>query len=201
MTEGAELNQAGIDPKHRRYVPRGAERQDCGISGVAVYFYPHSKTGEPCVTIFSGQNAKPILHRYYKTAERRDEAVASALGEIARKLERTQARRTDANRPHRWDKGLILCASWGYDQTNVQFWEIVEVPSPCYVVLQEIAAVRVSSGEQAMSGHAFPDPEIGVGRPFRAKVNMADNIGRVAIRSFISAAPWDGREMPCSWYA
>lgn len=54
--------------------------------------------------------------------------------------------------------GDIFYSSWGYDQTNVDFYEVAEVTSKCFRVREIGCKSIVKEGYSDMSDHVIPDP-------------------------------------------
>lgn len=188
--------------QHQRefYIPKGATK--VAAKGANVTFYlSQNAAGQPTALCFVGKAQKPTWHYRFRSeadrAKRVQAQIEAATAAEARRKERREAR----NKPHNLEAGVILFTSWGYDQTNTEFYEVVDVPSPCYVVLQEIGAPLVRGEESFMSGNRFPDPESRIGQPFRRKVDMAGGSPSIKISSCQTAWVWDGKEKLTSWYA
>lgn len=88
---------------------------------------------------FAGKSNKPLWHYSFKSPESRqkqiDETVRSRKSLIDYKTKKLQERRDFV---HNIQKGEIFSTSWGYDQTNVDFYEVVEVKGKM-VAVREIA--------------------------------------------------------------
>jgi len=93
------------------------------------------------------------------------------------------------------EKGMILVTSWGYEQTNVEFFEVIQVKG-CSVYLREISSDLSETG--FMSGNALPRKGEYVGEIIKRVVRGGDY---VKISESRSAHLWDGRAMYRSWYA
>ena len=103
---------------------------------------------------------------------------------------------------HDFNVGDILVSSWGYDQTNVQWYQVVGVTSKS-VKIREIKGKVLETG--FMSGEASPIPNaftnnLWFGEQKTARVN---SYGEVNITSDgrITAWKWDGHPERVSWYA
>lgn len=82
--------------------------------------------------------------------------------------------------------GLILYSSWGYDQTNIDFYIVTKV-SGQFATVREIEAPEKAT--DIMFGTKFPTlPVVLKGREFRRKFRGA----YISIESFAGAFPWDG---------
>jgi hypothetical protein len=89
--------------------------------------------------------------------------------------------------------GDILVSSWGYDQTNVDFYEVA-AKSGSMATFYKIDK-RVVGGRGEPSEKVVPVPGAWKGPPLRKKVKPGWRPGTVAIRltSYSSAYTWDGK--------
>ena len=82
-------------------------------------------------------------------------------------------------------QGDIFVSSWGYDQTNVDFYEVVKV-----------AATTVTLIPTAM-----PIPGSGKGKAFRRRIIDCFDVPACRITSYATARLWDGKAREGSSYA
>lgn len=133
---------------------------------------------------FYGKANKPLWNYVFGTAAARQAEIEGTIEgrrkTVAYKTERAEARRTYQ---HGLRPGSILVTSWGYDQTNVDFYEVVEVRGKT-VVVREIGSK--SAGERG--DRVLPDPGRYVGPPMKKVVGEGDN---VKIEHHY-ARPWTG---------
>ena len=96
-------------------------------------------------------------------------------------------------------EGDIMYTSWGYEQTNVDWFQVVEVKSSGKtVVVREIAGnLHTDSGCGPMSGRTTPVKDEFVGEPMTKRVQRGDS---VKIHSSAYAYKWDGKPKYTSWY-
>lgn len=181
-----------------------SNRRKVTAKGCDAVFYLYETQGAPAACCFLGKAQKPTWRFRFGSDAARAKHIASAIEGRTAAEARTKARRAERNAPHGLEKGVILNTSWGYDQTNVEFYEVVDVPSPCYVVLQEIGqqtANDAPDGYSSMSDHRMPDPENKIGAPFRRKVDMCGKDPSITISSCQRATLWNGKPAYVSWYA
>jgi hypothetical protein len=96
--------------------------------------------------------------------------------------------------------GDVWASSWGYDQTNVDFYRVIRT-TKTMVVLEAIAKTVREDKKLAMQGTAMPVLDSGTGREdCRRKVHSYDGSPVIEINSFICASPWDGSPQRVSWY-
>lgn len=101
--------------------------------------------------------------------------------------------------------GDILEDSWGYEQTNVDFYMVTKIISACKIEIVELGHTNVST-ESSMSGYVMPDTNRRIGEPIQKMVSQsswekADGRWHVKINSCVSLTAWNGQ--PCfqsSWY-
>lgn len=170
-----------------------------GINAV-VYIQDSKKNGKPAAMGFSGKAAKPAFNYYFNSEERRDAYVNEFFDSVAK----TQAVREQRKAERVEFKtalvvGDILVSSWGYEQTNVDFYQVVEVkPSRKAIVIREICSDLNTDAAAFMSGTVTPIPDNFKGKPMLKRVQPGDY---VRIESFANARKWDGKPKYCSWYA
>src|SRR5262245_48359756 len=103
--------------------------------------------------------------------------------------------------PHKYKVGDILSSSWGYDQTNVDFYKVTR----CTGAMIELRQLRTETKEHnpgCMSGKTWPVepytfhpdfPKLIRKRPRPDGSFKLETWGRWC-------RPWDGRPKDCSWY-
>lgn len=101
--------------------------------------------------------------------------------------------------------GDILEDSWGYEQTNVEFYLVTKIISACKIEIVELGHTETEANS-SMSGYVIPDKDRRIGEPVQKTVSQnsyeKQNGGwHVKINNSVSLTAWDGR--PCfqsSWY-
>lgn len=169
-------------------------------SGGATFYLFEDKSGKPCVRFYKGKSTKAKTFSF-RSPDFRGKYIENIITNINASEKEAAKRRAERNKPHNLEKGLILYTSWGYDQTNVEYYEVISVPSKCFVELQQIGAPLARGEEGFMSGKSVPNPENKIGKPFRRKVDMSGSRPSVRIDSVATAWIWDGKEKYSSWYA
>lgn len=131
------------------YIPKNATPIDCGDTDAAVFIYDKlgENRGSPYGGIaFHGRANKPDWHFTFKTEERRAEKIAEYLAGRKASAEYKTKRKTERNAPHPLKLGTILHTSWGYDQTNVEYFEVTRIIGPHTVELRELKQDRTTTG-------------------------------------------------------
>jgi len=94
--------------------------------------------------------------------------------------------------------GQILESSWGYDQTNYNFYAVLAVKNG-WAILQKMTNVSEPIEEfKWMTTREVPGKIIESEKPFRRKIK---NCGWVNINSFAGARPWNGQPKTATHYA
>ena len=181
------------------YIPKGATKIAPKCGGVVFYAYS-DKAGRPCAMCFIGKQSKPAWHYAWRNDAARFDRISDQIKVIEKRQADKAARRAEANKPHGMEVGQILVSSWGYDQTNVYFYEIVELIGKTMVKLERIGAQRATdSGEfgHGMAQHVVPDPEVRTGEFYRSKAGKYGAAGKYGYKADV----WSGKPIYQSWYA
>lgn len=159
-----------------RYVPKGSAAVRCKISGAVVYLF--ERAGKPCAIGYVGSSSKPAIHYSYGNPERRAASVKNFLeaciASEKRKADRLADKRAAMAKPHGVKVGDVFSASWGYDQTNVDYYEVVELVGKRGVKIREIGSESVSVGD--MQGECVPLPGSFKSEPVLKKIGENDSI-------------------------
>ena len=149
----------------------------------------------PVATGFIGKRSKPDLNTRYGNEERRTEHVKQWMDGIA---EHEQWKRDQKSKrqsfDHTLEVGDILYSSWGYDQTNIDFYEVTRTMKKS-VDIRKLAQTQEHTG--FMSGTTEPVKGSYTGEKMLKRVGPGNTI---SIYSFASAYPWDGQPKHNSWY-
>ena len=182
-----------------RYIPEGATEARHDDAQAVIYSYT-SVRGVPHAVGYAGTAYKPGFHHRFGDEARRARFVEEWLdgqrATIARRQERQAARKAST---HELQCGDIVYSSWGYEQTNIDFFQVVQVVSAKSVKLRQIAQETVETGFMCGTTRGLKDQfcENAPTLMRRAEGTSILNIGR----SKGSASKWDGRDLHCSWYA
>ena len=141
------------------------------------------------VALFVGKQSKPLWHYTFKTEARLEQAVCAAFKDrrmsIARKTKEAQERK---EWKHDYKVGDIFNTCWGYDHTNIEYFEVVEVRGK-HLILREIAQHREDDGWQR--GRCVPQSGQYIGEPIR---RLATKYG-VRIDEVRTARKWNTHEV------
>lgn len=157
----------------------------------------YTKQGRFIVAIYTHNTIKPGYHYIFKTEEERQNFINKSKlnadrNEQAQKQYKEQAEKEN----NTIQSGSILVSSWGYEQTNVDFYIVTERKND-FITLHRIGSKR-SYDNLGDRGKVIPDATVKEGEKFRKKLNT---YGGCKISSFQYAKLWDGEPMYWSSYA
>lgn len=174
--------------------------------------------GRVSVAAFTGKGAKPAAYYGFPQAARADawieEFAAGAQLSAANKAARVQVKKMQtAAFVMPYQVGDVLYGSWGYDQTNVEFYEVVAIYGKRAVGIRALAQVcRADSGISSMAEYVMPatgpdrfyDPESDrayVREKAQVLRKIVGNEGSINLNGHCYLSKFDGRERYQSHYA
>lgn len=107
---------------------------------------------------FSGKKAKSDWHYVFKTWERMDDHIHRYTEQLQKGYKEKLARkayRTIVNSVNNFQVGDILHYSWGYDQTNAEFFQVTEVKAKT-VKIREIGCKAIEGSQYGDSDSVRP---------------------------------------------
>lgn len=156
-----------------RWIPEGAEE----IKGENCVAYKWSSL-QPCAMGFIGNAGKHAFYHSFRSAEARDRFVAKWLEDraaVARyKAERLAEKKAKLAAGHNLKVGDVLEGSWGYDQTNVEFYQVTALIGKRMVEISELAQDSEATG--FMCGQCVPVPGKFTGKKARKLVDEGNNV-------------------------
>lgn len=150
---------------------------------------------KPYLAIWKGRQKKPFWAYWSHTDEMLIKNALRLMGHADTRAKEKAAKKKETPE---FEVGDIFVASWGYEQTNVDAFEVIEKPSKHYAIFKKIATERIPGTEGYDCCNVKPVPGAYLDyEPFRKKV-----IGkRMHWRSYANAYKWDGKKTYYnSWY-
>lgn len=133
---------------------------------------------------FAGKADKPLWNYRFRSPEQRqqtiDETIRDRKSLIELKQKALQERR---DYKHPFKEGDILNSSWGYDQTNVDFYQVVGV-------LDKMVLLREISKHEVNDSRVMPNPGHFIGPVLKKRPGTG---GYVKITNSESASLWSGK--------
>jgi hypothetical protein len=152
----------------------------------------------PAMAVWNGNQSKPYINYYYKTKEqmfnRLNETKKNAIDRQEYKEKRMREKK---NFVPSLKVNDILVSSWGYEQTNVDYFQVIEVKGKSCKVCK-IHHKIVEGSEGFMSCKVLPIKDQFQGEPFNKLILKGNHI---KISYSQNAYLWGGDENYMSWYA
>lgn len=153
---------------------------------------------KPVAMFFVGKQSKPKWHyRFvdnFKMQAKIHDAIKSLMSWEEVKAERKEKRSQES----KLKTGDILSSSWGYDQTNIDFYQVTNTIGTRTV---EIRKLNVTSTDETDFMTAWKMPvkdSFTSGEPMKKLVSDGNTIH---LTSYSWATLWDGKPERYSWYA
>lgn len=170
---------------------RGAENvQKADIpSGIDLEIYTWEKDGVPYGVAFQGRGQKPLWKYRFRSERERDKSVQNTIVNRKSTLDSKKQRQKERQEfRHDYQVGDILYSSWGYDQTNVDFYEVVGIGEKS-IAIRPIRQKVVKSSEGG-ADYVVPRPGRFDGPKKTKRVRPG---GSIKIESYANAYKWDGK--------
>ena len=161
-----------------------------------------SRNGKHELKIYKGTAAKAMCWYGFKTTERRDTYEKETLDSLQSWQDSKKAKKAGEASEH-YTVGDVLYSSWGYDQTNVEYYQITKVKGS-YIWFKEVCQ---NSSDQAGSPHGgytqpirnawLPEDHHRSNREHR-KLVQNDGSVKAPISGYLYK--WDGRAKYTSSY-
>jgi hypothetical protein len=172
------FSEASFAKYERQKLEEAGEVKDAG-HGVSYALTEYStklrtqKDGTPFLhlKIWGGKRSKPDYDYLVRSAEKADEVVESyvesAKDAVKRKAEaKKTAKKQSSEFSDQIKVGTVLYSSWGYDQTNVNFYKVI-ARTKCTVTLVEVygQVARRERGADYVTAGGSPK-----GEPFKRRI-------------------------------
>lgn len=183
----AAARKAFIRPGWVKVSPKGLDAE----------FYLHEMAGKFYAVGFIGSAGRPAFHYSFKSLAARDGYLSRQMESLQASAKYRAERKAKAAAPCKIEVGTILVTSWGYDQTNREFFKVIDKKGKQTLIVQELEQISANTGnEPAMTGKSLPDEAFAKNsKPYTIRVSFGDH---VKIEGHY-ASVWDGR--PVSWTA
>jgi len=161
--------------------------------GIEAEVYLVDGSRGPVAYGFGGKRSKPDFQFRFRDEEKRKEYIDDYFDRLGDRLkEKAERAALKRNFKHSLEVGSILYSSWGYDQTNIDYYEVVKLVGKKSVMIAPIGSAYVEvegSGPSADYVVAVPGSFDKDEEPSLKRVQEG-NIVRV--NSVANAYPWDG---------
>ena len=195
-------------PTRMFYIPKGAAKITIkSVDGGEVYWVKTVRDRIHAVA-FKGRAQKPFVNAYYRSYDGMVKDMTRVFTNIA---ERNETKKREREVIQKMDHGVkvgdIFSSSWGYEQTNVSFYQVVELKGKQSAVIRRIAGIRHYDGPMSGKMVADKDQFLANYKPETKRIQISgkkqDGSASVYIKmeSFEYAYPWKGEAMRFSeWH-
>ena len=196
--------------KNTRYIPQGFVQFVPNLSDF--YTNPNPlfecwvSKEKPEAIFYAGKSSKPLFYTRFLDNDSMKKRILNTISNLMKREDEKIARREAKKTTHTMKVGDILYTSWGYDQTNVDFFQVVGLPSKYFVEIRKIKSSLVpSDGLSPMAGKIVGLPnQFCEYSDYNKNVTLkrkADYTNTIRISDCETAWLWDGNAKYCSWYA
>lgn len=164
------------------------------------------KQNRPIAIGFTGTKGKPDFNYYFTSEANREKYINKFIEEQKKNLEYKAERKAKKQAPTIYQvpfkPGDIIYNSWGYDQTNVDFYQVTRCTKSS-VFIRPIKAEYASFAGCDMAAYLKPlkNQFTDNNEEIRKKIQWYDGNAYVKFE-FGGCSRWkQGDEIYCSWYA
>lgn len=162
-------------------------KQIINQDSIEVYFKEDSN-GKPIAMGFAGKRTRPDFYFRFNSHERLTEHLNQWRENLESRNKEVEQRKAKRMQPTTLKPGDILDGLWGYDQTNVDYYQVLKVIGKRTVEIQEIGYKLDWEGGSCAS--ATPIPNSFKGKPMKKVVSDGHYIN---MNSYLSISPWNGK--------
>lgn len=135
---------------------------------------------------YVGKSKKTRFAIAFSTETRRTQIINEFIVKQENKAKEKIEIKKERNKPVELAVNDILYSSWGYEQTNIDFYLVTRLIGKQSVEIVEIGKFCVSTGD--MQGNVTPDTSIIKSDPMTKRVSNGNN---VRVHDYSSATPLD----------
>jgi len=158
------------------------------------------------VKMWKPRGTKPFINYWFTSEAKADECIArqveSHLAWKKMKDDRKADRKGSAADLAKVQVGSIFCNSWGYDQTNVDFYQVIAIKGRTLTLREVGQSSTTKEGMSSMSDYrtAVKDSFIENGKTLTKRVQFMKGEPYISMNHGWCDL-WDGKPQYCSWYA
>lgn len=191
--------------KATRWFPEGAEIREYPEAALVVGIVAANRNGKPQAIGYYGKAQRPNFNYQFRDNARLEayvaERITAGISILAAKTKRLAERRAKLAEPNPLGVGDILQCSWGYDQTNVDYFQVTRTIGKRSVGIRKIGAKTVPGSEGRDCCRVVPNPGAFLEKS-EEQIKRVGPDGYVKIYSFASARKINPTESTYnSWYA
>lgn len=151
------------------------------------------------VRAYGGKRNTPDINETWREQASAEQRAHAWLDGLAQHEARKAQRRAERNQAHDVPVGAIFVNSWGYEQTNVDFYQVVSTTEHT-VTLRQIRGDYKATGIDRGYSTPVKDAFLKDSLPFKKRVTVYNGQPYVSF-DFGSGGLWDGKPEYVSSYA
>ncbi len=162
-------------------------------SGVVAYKF--ESQGNPALMLFVGKSNKPLIHCRFHSEESREQKIQTVVANVESDIKRKESRKVTQQQPSKLTVGDILYTSWGYEQTNVEFFQVVKTMGIRTVELMRINSRMIDSLSD-YTDEVMPIKDSFITEGYRSHENGTYRVKdgtTVTFNSYKNGYLWDGK--------
>ena len=129
---------------------------------------------------FRGRAGKPAWFYKFRPAAELEVYIAREIEARQKHVDFKAKAKADRSAPATIAVGDVFRASWGYDQTNIDYYQVTQIISPLTIEIRAIGAVSWETHH--MQGESVPALDQFIGRAMRKRVRNTGSDGGAAVR-------------------
>lgn len=182
--------------KITRYVPENSIAIERDGLPAIVYSYTN-RNGQLAAIAYRGKSGKNVWHyRFSKETDRAKRIDEFFTNTAEREEYKNKSKAAKKEFRHTLKIGDFLNSSWGYEQTNVEFYQIVSVTEKT-VTFREVAQTRERTSHDSGVCAPIRDAFIESGKTFTRPVKQCGNDDT---KGMVKLAEYKGDYMKCLWF-
>ena len=169
---------------------------------IYLHDYAHPISGDiyPAAIAYKGHSSKSFFNTLFKSVESREKFINEKIElltkrELQKQIDKEKRKQETAKFLEALRPGTILSDSWGYDQTNVEFYKVIRRKGH-KVTIGELGHKQVEGSGSFMSCKVTPSDNF-----TDAPITVNIRGPWVKIDSCVSLSLWHGEAVYKSWYA
>ena len=141
-------------------------------------------SGKVAAIAYGGKRCKHDWHYSFSDTQALQRRIEDLVAGYEAAAKRKAELRAERNGPHNVQVGDVFVCSWGYDQTNIDYYQVTRVMG-AMVEVREIA--RQSEQTEWLQGNCVPAPGKFIGKSMRKKISVWRDEPSFRVNSFSSA--------------
>lgn len=188
-----------IDKSYAQYtIDNGSKKWDITKyedAGIEIWI-ENREDDKPVAIAFPIKGKNSIWYYGFRSKESMQKKIDALIEGRIKWKEEVKKRRAERYQPHNVKVGDIFYSSWGYDQTNIDYFKITKLIGKNKVEYAKVSTDVIYDNDSTL--HKSQDktaPGSHIGKPIRGLINMTGGRPSISIESFANAYPWDGKPL------